>query len=97
MTPHHITAPAPTDWRKSSYSNGGEACVEVAPIPGGLAVRDSKDTAVPGLNLSAPAWNTFIAAVTDRAIRPRAVGIPSPRYPGPGCGTHATAQSHSFG
>jgi hypothetical protein len=33
-----------TKWRKSSYSgsNGGE-CVEVAGLPGVVAVRDSKD------------------------------------------------------
>src|SRR5216683_214742 len=42
-----------TQWRKSSYSgsNGG-ACVEVATLSdGGRAVRDSKDTAGPALQL----------------------------------------------
>lgn len=33
------------EWRKSSYTGGGndEACVEVAPVAGGIWVRDSKD------------------------------------------------------
>ncbi|WP_433232578.1 DUF397 domain-containing protein [Actinomadura formosensis] len=37
-------------WRKSSYSgaNGGE-CVEVASVPGTVAIRDSKDPAGPKL------------------------------------------------
>jgi hypothetical protein len=31
-------------WNKSSYSNNGGACVEVATnLPGRVAVRDSKD------------------------------------------------------
>lgn len=68
MNHHRTAAPASAGWRKSTYSNGGEACVEVADLPGGLAVRDSKDTAVRGLNLPAPAWNTFIAAITKRDI-----------------------------
>lgn len=32
------------EWRKSSYSgNGGADCVEMAALPGRVAVRDSKD------------------------------------------------------
>ncbi|WP_189161707.1 DUF397 domain-containing protein, partial [Sphaerisporangium melleum] len=31
------------NWRKSSYTSGnGGNCVEIAPLPGGMAVRDSK-------------------------------------------------------
>lgn len=31
-------------WRKSSYSGGGgQNCVEVAAVPGAVAIRDSKD------------------------------------------------------
>ncbi|WP_229690884.1 DUF397 domain-containing protein, partial [Sphaerisporangium melleum] len=30
-------------WHKSSHSSGnGGNCVEIAPLPGGMAVRDSK-------------------------------------------------------
>ena len=36
------------NWRKSSYSgNSGGNCTEVAPSPGAVLVRDSKDPAVP--------------------------------------------------
>jgi Domain of unknown function (DUF397) len=31
-----------TAWRKSSYSGGSGTCVEVADLPAGRAVRDSK-------------------------------------------------------
>ena len=30
-------------WRKSSYSSQPVTCVEVGRVPGGAAVRDSKD------------------------------------------------------
>ncbi|RCG30809.1 DUF397 domain-containing protein [Sphaerisporangium album] len=51
-------------WRKSSYSsaNGGE-CIEVAKVPNGIAVRDSKDPARGHLMVSAEAFNAFLAAV----------------------------------
>ncbi|MFE0820766.1 DUF397 domain-containing protein [Streptomyces sp. NPDC058807] len=34
----------PTDWRKSSYSEGGDGntCVEIAPLATRVAIRDSK-------------------------------------------------------
>jgi hypothetical protein len=49
-----------TTWRKSSYSgsNGG-ACVEVATLADGIAVRDSKDPAGPVLTFSPEQWDTF--------------------------------------
>lgn len=30
-------------WRKSSFSDSGDVCVEVAYVPAGVALRDSKD------------------------------------------------------
>lgn len=37
-------------WRKSSFSGGAsEGCVEVAHLPGALAIRDSKDPSGPTL------------------------------------------------
>jgi hypothetical protein len=51
-------------WRKSSYSSGnGGDCVEVAPLPGGRAVRDSKNPAGAFLRFSPVAWNGFLAAI----------------------------------
>ncbi|WP_433345632.1 DUF397 domain-containing protein [Micromonospora sp. CA-111912] len=48
-------------WRKStrSDSNGG-ACVEVADLRDGVAVRDSKDKSGPALAFDAQGWRTFI-------------------------------------
>jgi hypothetical protein len=57
--------PANPAWRKSSFSgaNGGSGCVEVAALPVGIAVRDTKDRAqLPHLH-SAPAWREFLAGV----------------------------------
>jgi hypothetical protein len=51
-------------WRKSSHSgdNGGN-CVEVAGLPGSVAVRDSKNPAGPALAVAPQAWAAFTAAV----------------------------------
>jgi uncharacterized protein DUF397 len=48
-------------WIKSSYSSeeGGE-CVEVAACPRTIHVRDSKDTARPGLTVGPDAWAMFV-------------------------------------
>ncbi|MCQ8831721.1 DUF397 domain-containing protein [Streptomyces malaysiensis] len=52
-------------WRKSSYSNGGDAnCIEVADgYPDIIPVRDSKDPNGPALVFSADKWSSFISAV----------------------------------
>lgn len=52
-------------WRKSSYSNGGDAnCVEVAEgVPAIVPVRDSKDPSGPALVFSADGWFSFVSAV----------------------------------
>ena len=53
-------------WRKSSYSgNGGATCVEVADLPGIVAVRDSKDPDGPKLAFTADEWAAFTAGVKD--------------------------------
>ncbi|MFJ6833826.1 DUF397 domain-containing protein [Streptomyces sp. NPDC091209] len=48
-------------WTKSSHSSeeGGE-CVEVAAHVHTVHVRDSKDTARPGLAVGAGAWAVFV-------------------------------------
>ncbi|TQM44241.1 DUF397 domain-containing protein [Pseudonocardia cypriaca] len=59
--------PAGVTWRKSSFSggnSGGDGCVEVALLPGGeVALRDTKDRALPPHRHPAPAWREFLAAL----------------------------------
>ncbi|MGW1175678.1 DUF397 domain-containing protein [Kitasatospora sp. NPDC002543] len=51
-------------WGKSSYSNNGGDCVEVAAgFPGLAPVRDSKDPHGPALLFRAKAWKSFVTAV----------------------------------
>ena len=50
-------------WRKSSYSGGGNQCVEVAAAAGMYAVRDSKNPAAGHLAFSGDAWKAFLAAI----------------------------------
>ncbi|MGI9000122.1 MAG: DUF397 domain-containing protein [Pseudonocardia sp.] len=58
--------PADSTWRKSSFSgaggNGG-GCVEVAFLPDGVAIRDTKNRALPPHHYTTPEWNTFLAAI----------------------------------
>jgi hypothetical protein len=50
-------------WRKSSYSgNNGGNCVEVAALPGAVAVRDSKDPDGGMLVFSPEEWRAFLDA-----------------------------------
>jgi hypothetical protein len=59
-------------WRTSSHSAGG-ACVEAAPGPRGVLVRDSKDGGLgPILHLDHVAWRELLAAAAAR--RPGAAG-----------------------
>lgn len=51
-------------WRKSTYSNAGNQCVEVArKLPFLVAVRDSKAPEVGALAFSGFAWRTFTAGL----------------------------------
>ncbi|MFE5244236.1 MULTISPECIES: DUF397 domain-containing protein [unclassified Streptomyces] len=55
--------PAPT-WRRSSRSTGMNNCVEAALLGENLlAVRDSKDEALPPLRFSGTAWTSFVAGL----------------------------------
>jgi hypothetical protein len=51
-------------WRKSRHSNDqGGHCVELAALPGVVAVRDSKDPDGPRLVLSRESFRTLAAAL----------------------------------
>ena len=50
---------ASASWRKSSRSGDIGACVEMAPVAPGVAVRDSKDPHGPVLLFSPAAWTAF--------------------------------------
>jgi hypothetical protein len=51
-------------WRKSSYSNGtGGNCVEVADLPSGRAVRDSKHPEGPILLFTREGWQAFVQGI----------------------------------
>lgn len=50
-------------WRKSSYSNQGGGCVEVADL--GVGVRDSKDPSGPILYFTRDEWAAFQEGMLD--------------------------------
>ena len=54
-----------TTWRKSSRSNGGGGgdCVEVAELPGRVAMRDSKDPTRPVLAFTRAEWGAFLGGI----------------------------------
>ncbi|GIJ76966.1 protein of unknown function [Micromonospora phaseoli] len=62
MTPTTNAAVAVAGWRKSSHSGDEGACVEVAVVPGTVAVRDSKDPHGPLLLFPPAAWSAFAQA-----------------------------------
>jgi uncharacterized protein DUF397 len=61
------TAPA---WRKSTRSSTG-SCVEVAPMPDTILVRDSKDRGGPVLTFDRAVFAAFIDGVTRGEFDPR--------------------------
>ncbi|GAA3173566.1 MULTISPECIES: DUF397 domain-containing protein [Streptomyces] len=49
-------------WRKSSYSGSEDGdCVEIAPSPTTIHIRDSKDKDGPQLAVASGAWRDFVA------------------------------------
>jgi hypothetical protein len=52
-------------WLRASNGNGGANCVEVAQMPGGTAIRDSKNPDGPRIILADDDWLDFKAAVAS--------------------------------
>ncbi|MEU3567763.1 DUF397 domain-containing protein [Kitasatospora sp. NPDC036755] len=51
-------------WFKSSFSAQANDCVETRRlVPGGMAVRDSKDPGGPALLFPAGAWSSFLSGI----------------------------------
>ncbi|MFE3033429.1 DUF397 domain-containing protein [Streptomyces canus] len=48
-------------WQKSTYSEEGSACVEIATTPTAIHIRDSKTPTGPCLTLQHPAWADFVS------------------------------------
>ncbi|WP_030942143.1 DUF397 domain-containing protein [Streptomyces sp. NRRL S-646] len=48
-------------WQKSTYSEEGSACVEIATTPTAVHIRDSKTPTGPHLALRPTAWANFLS------------------------------------
>ncbi|BCB79754.1 DUF397 domain-containing protein [Phytohabitans flavus] len=54
---------APVIWRKSTRSAGNGQCVEIATMPEGIAMRDSKDPEGPVLQFRPAMWRDFVGSL----------------------------------
>ena len=55
-------------WRKAQMSVNNGACVEVAMLPGIVAVRDSKNPSDPVLAYETAQWRAFLDGARDGAF-----------------------------
>jgi hypothetical protein len=60
MTQADSAALASAQWRKSSYSTGGNQCVEIAHLGAAVAVRDSMNPSAGHLAFGAGDWQAFL-------------------------------------
>ena len=58
------TAKRPAGWRKSSYSNQANGCVEVDLTSAGARIRDTKIADSPVIAFTAEQWSAWLAEVT---------------------------------
>lgn len=66
MTDHRWSL-ANAPWRTSTYSTAqGNNCVEIAPLPDAVGVRDTKSRDAGSLAVSRAAWATFISSIAAR-------------------------------
>ncbi|SFY29167.1 DUF397 domain-containing protein [Streptomyces atratus] len=56
------------NWKKSSFSSGGDNCVEVAFAGGVTGIRDSKVAQCPVLAVTADAFAAFLGGVKDGGL-----------------------------
>lgn len=65
-----LTGPEAHDlqWRKARRSAGNGACVEVAPVSGQIAVRDSMNPDGGRLRYPAQSWESFTATIKNERI-----------------------------
>ncbi|GGV89882.1 hypothetical protein GCM10015535_44770 [Streptomyces gelaticus] len=56
------------NWTKSSFSSGGDNCVEVAFADGVTGIRDSKVTQCPVLTVTADAFAAFLDGVQGSGL-----------------------------
>ncbi|MWA05573.1 DUF397 domain-containing protein [Actinomadura sp. LD22] len=64
MTPSYSTSDlAAVRWRKSTYSNNGGSCIEVAALGPTRLIRDSKDPQGPVLAVSPNAWTSLLTTI----------------------------------
>jgi hypothetical protein len=54
---------------KSTYSNGGNNCIEVAAVPGTTAFRDSKDVSRGFVPMTDSAFDAFVRGVKAGSLR----------------------------
>ncbi|MEV5874020.1 DUF397 domain-containing protein [Streptomyces sp. NPDC052101] len=47
-------------WQKSTYSGDGSNCVEIAPTPTTIHIRDSKTPNAPHLTITPSTWTDFL-------------------------------------
>lgn len=66
MNKYPFDQPRDAQFRKSSYSNDHQACIEVAvTADGGRWLRDTKDRSRPAHYFTAIEWKAFLAGVKD--------------------------------
>ncbi|MGW0879604.1 DUF397 domain-containing protein [Streptomyces sp. NPDC002671] len=63
-------------WQKSTYSGDSSNCVEIAPTPTTIHIRDSKNITRPHITVTPSTWTDFLSC--------EAFGNPAPARAGSG-------------